>query len=80
MARMSPAKPTDGIDGLIGFLGFFGVVLLVATVVCELTGRPALGWALALLAAVVCILVAVRRRAALLRRPVRETADQLDQQ
>ena len=62
MARMSPAKPTDGIDVAIGFLAFFAIAFLIITIVCELTGRPALSWALILLALVVGIVLSVRQR------------------
>ncbi|GAA4672754.1 hypothetical protein [Frondihabitans cladoniiphilus] len=65
---MRPPRPTDRVDMGIGFLAFFGVVMLVATVACELTGRPALTWALVLLAIVVALVVEVRHRGAILRR------------
>ncbi|MDQ4490159.1 hypothetical protein RBS60_08085 [Sinomonas sp. ASV486] len=48
----------------IGFLGFWALVLLVATVWLEVTGQPALGWALGL-AGVLAAMVglwALRRR------------------
>lgn len=52
---------------LIGFAGFFGVVFLVVTIACELTGRPALGWALTLLFLVVLVGVLLRQRRAIVR-------------
>lgn len=68
MSRMSPPRPTDSTDLSIGFLGFFALAFLVITIVCELRGEPALTWALVLLALVAGVVVAVRHRAALLRR------------
>ncbi|GAB3565299.1 hypothetical protein [Spelaeicoccus albus] len=52
------------LDVLIGFVGFFGIVVFVATVAAEITGRPALSWALGLLGivAVELALVTARRR------------------
>ena len=58
----------------MGFVGFFGVVFLVVTVACELTGRPALGWALTLLALVLVVVVLDRWRVRVLRRSA-ETSD-----
>lgn len=52
----------------MGFVGFFGVVFLVVTVACELSGRPALGWALTLLALVLVVVVLDRWRVLVLRR------------
>ena len=68
MARMAPHRPTDTVDMSIGFAGFFGIVFLVVTIACELTGRPALGWALTLLCFVVLVGVLVRQRAGIVRR------------
>jgi lipid-A-disaccharide synthase-like uncharacterized protein len=68
MARTAPRRPTDTVDMLIGFAGFFGVVFLVVTVACELTGRPALGWALTLLGFAVLVGVLLRQRVGIVRR------------
>lgn len=48
----------------IGFLAFWGLILLVVTVWLEVTGQPALGWALGLLAVLLAIagLWKLRRR------------------
>ncbi|MDQ4501236.1 hypothetical protein [Sinomonas sp. ASV322] len=48
----------------MGFVGFWAVILLVVTVWLELTGQPALWWALGLAASLVAIggLWALRRR------------------
>ena len=65
-----PVAPTDRVDVLIGFTGFFAAVFFGVTVVCELTGQPALGWALTLLALIIVLWLLVSRR----RRIVREVA------
>ena len=56
--------PREGVDVAIGAVGFFGVAFFVITVVAELTGADALGWALALLAFVLVFaaLLLARRR------------------
>ncbi|WP_460993134.1 hypothetical protein [Sinomonas soli] len=48
----------------MGFLGFWGLILLVVTVWLEVTGQPALGWALGLLAVLLAMagLWKLRRR------------------
>jgi hypothetical protein len=68
MARMSPQRPTDRTDVMIGFLAAFAALFLVVTVVCEVTGRPALSYALILLALVVALVLEVRHRGAIVRR------------
>lgn len=68
MALRAPRKPTAGIDEAIGFAGSFGVVFLAVTVFCELTGRPALGWALTLLVCVLALVVLWRWRVAVVGR------------
>jgi hypothetical protein len=65
---MSPPRATDRVDLGIGFLGFFAAAFLVITLACELTGRPALPWALVLLALVVGLVVEIRHRGAIVRR------------
>ena len=54
----------EDFDIIIGLLGFWGLVLLVVTVWMEVTGQPALGWALGLLAMVLALygLIRLRRR------------------
>lgn len=52
----------------MGFVGFFGIVFLVVTVACECAGRPALGWALTLLACVLVVVTLDRWRLRVLRR------------
>lgn len=54
----------EGIDILIGIVGFFTAVFLVVTVITELTGADALGWAITLLVLVLALvaLVRIRRR------------------
>ncbi|GAA2057284.1 hypothetical protein [Leifsonia soli] len=52
------------VDVGLGFVGFFAVAFLAITVFCELTGEPALGWALTLLVLVLAFigLLQLRRR------------------
>ncbi|OIH97114.1 MULTISPECIES: hypothetical protein [unclassified Curtobacterium] len=68
MAQRGPTRPTARIEEAIGFVGAFGVLFLVVTVSCELTGRPALGWALTLLACVLAVVALDRWRVRVLRR------------
>lgn len=65
ISRNQPAKPdalhiptskqksAEDFDIIIGFLGFWAVVLFAVTVWLEITGEPALMWALGLL--LVCL-------------------------
>ncbi|MET3951421.1 hypothetical protein [Arthrobacter sp. UYEF36] len=57
-------RSAEDFDIIIGLLGFWGLVLLVVTVWMEVTGQPALGWALGLLAMVLALygLIRLRRR------------------
>ncbi|WP_144765593.1 hypothetical protein [Curtobacterium sp. 9128] len=68
MAHRAPRRPSAPIEEAIGFVGFFGVAFLVVTVVCEVTGRPALGWALTLLACVLAVALLDRWRVRVVRR------------
>ena len=52
----------EDFDIIIGFLGFWAVVLLVVTVWMELTGQPAVFWALGLLATLLALYGMVRLR------------------
>jgi len=56
--------PREAVDIGIGFVGFFAVAFLIITAACELTGQPALGWAITLLVLVLLLvlLLQVRRR------------------
>jgi len=58
------AYTLETIDIGIGIVGFFAFAFLVITVVCEVTGTDALGWALTLLALVLILasLLVTRRR------------------
>ncbi|MEO8220625.1 MAG: hypothetical protein ABI563_07555 [Specibacter sp.] len=49
----SKQKSAEDFDIIIGFLGFWAVVLFGVTVWLEITGQPALMWALGLL--LVCL-------------------------
>ncbi|WP_181445562.1 hypothetical protein [Gryllotalpicola protaetiae] len=57
-------KAIELVDIAIGIVGFFAFAFLIVTGVSELTGAPALGWALALLGVVIALglLLALRRR------------------
>jgi len=57
-------RSAEDLDIVLGMLGFWTVVLFGTTVWMELTGQPALGWALGLLAAVLAIwgLIRLRKR------------------
>ncbi|WP_144749274.1 hypothetical protein [Curtobacterium pusillum] len=68
MAQRAPSRPTARIEEAIGFVGMFGVLFLGVTVFCEVTGRPALGWALTLLVCVLGIVALDRWRVSVLRR------------
>jgi hypothetical protein len=68
MAQRGPTRPTAHIEEGIGFVGMFGVLFLGVTVFSELTGRPALGWALTLLVCVLGVVALDRWRVAVLRR------------
>jgi hypothetical protein len=48
----------------LGFVGFFAIVFVIITAACELTGAPALGWALTSLVLVLAFigLLQLRRR------------------
>ena len=54
----------EAVDVGLGFVGFFAVAFFGITLFCELTGEPALGWALTLLALVLLFigLLQLRRR------------------
>jgi hypothetical protein len=58
----------EDFDIIIGFLGFWALVLLAVTVWMEMTGQPALGWALGLLAALLALYGMSRLRRRLPRR------------
>jgi len=68
VAQRGPQRPTARIEEAIGFVGMFGVLFLGVTVFCELTGRPALGWALTLLVCVLAVVGLDRWRRTVLRR------------
>jgi len=72
-ASRSPKRfrSAEDFDIIIGFLGFWALVLLVVTVVLEVTGRPALISALILLAVVLATWGMLRLRKTLPPRTVR---------
>jgi Flp pilus assembly protein TadB len=61
--------PREYLDVGLGFVGFFAAAFVIITAVCELTGQPALAWALVSLALVVVfiLLLQARRRMAAAR-------------
>ncbi len=66
------------VDVGIGLVGFFAFAFLLVTIGVELTGGPALGWALTLLALVLlfAVLWQARTRIAAARLRADEEADQ----
>ncbi len=52
----------EDFDIIIGFLIFWGTVLLAITLWLEITGQPALGWAMGLLGVVLAIWGLLRMR------------------
>lgn len=60
----SKQKSGEDFDIIIGFLGFWAVILFAVTLWLELTGQPALMWAIGLL--LVCLglwgMIRLRRR------------------
>jgi len=75
MAMRAPLPPTHQVDQLIGFTGFFVVMFFAVTAYCELTGQPALGWAMLLLALSVLFGLLLRRRMKIVRL-AREAAEE----
>lgn len=64
-------RSAEDFDMLFGFLGFWALVLLVVTVAAEVTGQPALGWALLLLLLLLAMWGVFRIRRRLPRRMAR---------
>jgi len=64
------------VDVGIGIVGFFAFAFLIVTIVTELMGADALGWALTLLALVLALVLLwqARRRIVASRRPADEDA------
>lgn len=62
------------VDVGIGISGFFAFAFLIVTIVCELTGVDALGWALTLLALVLILVLLwqARRRIVASRLPAED--------
>ncbi len=61
----------EDFDIIIGFLAFWGVILLAMTLWLEITGQPALGWAMGLLAIVLAVWGMLRLRRKLPQRRAR---------
>ncbi|WP_223694211.1 hypothetical protein [Leifsonia poae] len=71
--------PLELVDVGIGIVGFFAFAFLIVTIVSELTGADALGWALTLLALVLVLVLLwqARRHIVASRRPVEEPDEHL---
>jgi hypothetical protein len=61
-APASRQRSAEDFDLIIGFLGFWALVVLAVTVWMEVTGQPALLWAMGLLALVLGLWGMVRLR------------------
>lgn len=68
---MRKGDPLEAVDVGVGIVGFFSFAFFVVTVVTELMGAEALGLALTLLALVTVLglLLLLRRRIVVARRP-----------
>lgn len=71
----SRVRSGEDFDIIIGFLGFWAVILFAATVWKELTGQPALVWAMALLVNVVLLAAMYKLRKKLPARQGRRSID-----
>lgn len=58
----SRRRSAEDFDLLIGFLGFWAMLLFGITIWMEVTGAPALGWAMGLLALVLALWGTIRLR------------------
>lgn len=67
MAVKAPPTATTQVDFLVGLVGGVAGILFVITVLLELTGQPALLWALLLAAAVAVLAGLLLRRRRILR-------------
>ena len=68
MNSSSRRDPRETLDVFIGIVGFFTAAFFVITLVCEVTGQDALGWALTLLAFVVLLALLLLGRRRMTRR------------
>ena len=70
------------VDVGIGIVGFFAFAFLIVTIVTEVMGADAIGWALTLLALVLILVLLwqARRRIVASRRPAEETDAHLPRQ
>ena len=62
MAYRTPRRSTSRLDYALGVLVALGASLLFITLICELTGQPALLWALLTGAVAIMVAVLYRRR------------------
>ncbi|WP_427016190.1 hypothetical protein ACQCSX_15630 [Pseudarthrobacter sp. P1] len=70
-ASTAKHRSAEDFDIIIGFLGFWGIVVLAVTVWMEVTGAPAFGWSMGLLAIVLAFWGMLRLRSRLPRRIAR---------
>ena len=68
--------PKEFVDVGLGFVGFFGVAFVIITAVCELTGQPALPWALVSLTLVVVFIALWQARRRILAARLRAQQEQ----
>lgn len=68
MSSNAERDPRETLDLFIGGAGFFTAAFFVITVLYEVTGQDALGWALALLAFVVLLALLLTARHRMTRR------------
>jgi H+/Cl- antiporter ClcA len=75
MALRAPSTPQTQVDLLVGFTGGMVGILFVITLLLEVTGQPALLWALLLAGGVAVLAVLLVRRRRLIRMRAGADAD-----
>lgn len=70
------SDPREAVDVGLGFVGFFAVAFFVITLVCELTGQPALTWALITLVLVLLFVALWQARRRILAARLRALEEQ----
>ncbi|WP_025158083.1 hypothetical protein [Leifsonia aquatica] len=70
------SDPREAVDVGLGFVGFFAVAFFVITLVCELTGEPALTWALITLVLVLLFVALWQARRRILAARLRALEEQ----
>ncbi len=72
------SDPREAVDVGLGFVGFFAVAFFVITLVCELTGQPALAWALITLVLVLLFVALWQARRRILAARLRAEEERAD--